>query len=91
MHKPTSRSEGRIEEIVMRNLTMEISADLIESGFATGNILQHTVVTKGLPSDAKLMGAGLNQYRNLELHFESEKSEGPDEHINVELTTLLDA
>ena len=75
----------------MRNLTLEISSELIESGFATGNILQHTVVTKGLPSDARLIGAGLNQYRNLELRFESEESNGPDEHITIELTTLRDA
>jgi hypothetical protein len=75
----------------MRILTLEISSNLIEEGFATGNVVKHTVITKGLPTDAKLMGAGLNNYGNLELRFESEKQEGDEKHICVECTTLADA
>ena len=69
---------------------MEITAILVEEGFRTGNILKHTVVNKGLPGDAKLINAKLNSYGNLELRFESEKQEGDEKHIYVELTTMTD-
>lgn len=74
-----------------RKLTMEVSAELIEKGFSTANIIDHAVVTKGLPRDAKLVAAGLNQNRDLELHFECKKSEEPDGYIYIEITTLRDA
>lgn len=75
----------------MRILTLEISSNFIEDGLATGNVVKHTVINKGLPSDARLIGAGLNQYGNLELRFESEKQDGDEKHICVECTTLVDA
>lgn len=75
----------------MRKLILEISAELIEHGFKTGNTVRHTVVSKGLPADAKLAGAGINTYGNLELHFTIEKQDGDDKHVSVEFTTMVDA
>ncbi len=75
----------------MRVLMVEISPSLIEEGLATGNVIKHTVVSKGLPNDAKLVEARLNEYGNLELRFESEKNDGDEKKICIECTTLADA
>ena len=75
----------------MRILTMEITGSMIEEGFKTGNTMQHTVVNKGLPNDAKLIGARLNRYGHLVLRFESERQEGEEKNIVIGLTTMRDA
>lgn len=72
----------------MRKITVLFTSVLIEKGLETGNVLQLTVISQGLPSDSKLTGASLTINGDLELEFESEKSEGPDGPAYIELTTL---
>ena len=67
----------------MREIKIEISSDLIEDGFKVGYAPRPFKIISGLPDDAKLKWAGINNNGNLEIHYYSNSYNGDDDHINI--------
>lgn len=69
----------------MQNLFVKISSELIEIGLTTGFNIERSKIKKGLPDDAELKVASLDETNTLVLHFQSESLEGPDDYILIEI------
>ena len=71
-------------------LVIEISAELVEQSFRTDSCHKAVKVTKGIPDDAKLVGAKTNPMGNLELYF---KHDGPETELSdkrISIETIED-
>lgn len=62
-----------MEEIMMGTAEVLISVELIKDLLTTGNTLNKTTVTKGLPSEAELMLAKVGNDGRLHLLFKVDK------------------
>lgn len=74
----------------MQILTVRITKELIEESFKTGHDIRRCVVSRGLPSDAKLVDAQMQIDGILELKFQTDKAI-TDKEISIEITTMMDA
>lgn len=70
-------------------ISVKVSSMLIEDALKTGFMLRPTVVSKGLPKDAKLINV-VQQQDNVRFVFESEVTQGDDCEVNIEITTMSD-
>ena len=75
----------------MKTFKVEVSDFLISELFRTGYTIDKTVVSEGLPLDAKFIYAESTHGDSYMFYFESEKSEGPEEQVSITLTTIRDA
>ena len=78
----------------MPEIRVHISDQVVLDFLVTGKVHRRTVVSKGLPSDARLIGAMVHsrptRLDELELIFESERA-AEDGVATIELVTITDA
>lgn len=89
--KNGTSQQQKVDLIVMQKIIVEITTSLIEEAFKTGYSMEKMVVSKGLPTDAKLKEVRVNIRGNIEFTFISEKTNGEEKKIAIEVTTLRDA